>query len=191
MKRIQSIRMVCCLILVIFSLQSLLPSMMTAEAFSVSEKKDTLWKQTKPMNIKKARKLIGETVTVSGIVTADQSAIGNGKLSTYIQDKTAGLNIYSAQPKNFPELKAGMKVTVTGKITTYKGLIEIVPDQDHLKIDAVNQPLPSPKKVSVKQLETDQAGKYEGRLVKVKGYVEQAPDQPAGGGYNVAIIEIS
>lgn len=101
MKRIQSIRMVCCLILVIFSLQSLLPSIMTAEAFSSSEKKETLWKQTKPMNIKKARKLIGETVTVSGIVTADQSAIGNGKLSTYIQDKTAGLNIYSAQPKNF------------------------------------------------------------------------------------------
>ncbi|MGW6167357.1 thermonuclease family protein, partial [Bacillus altitudinis] len=189
MKRIQSIRMVCCLILVIFSLQSLLPSMMTAEAFSSSEKKETLWKQTKPMNIKKARKLIGETVTVSGIVTADQSAIGNGKLSTYIQDKTAGLNIYSAQPKNFPELKAGMKVTVTGKITTYKGLVEIVPDQDHLKIDAVNQPLPSPKKVSIKQLESDQASKYEGRLVKVKGYVEQTPDQPAGGGYNVVIID--
>ncbi|MGG0681093.1 5'-nucleotidase C-terminal domain-containing protein [Bacillus altitudinis] len=189
MKRIQSIRMVCCLILVIFSLQSLLPSTMTAEPFSVSEKKDTLWKQTKPMNIKKARKLIGETVTVSGIVTADQSAIGNGKLSTYIQDKTAGLNIYFAQPKNFPELKAGMKVTVTGKITTYKGLVEIVPDQDRLKIDAVNQPLPSPKKVSIKQLEADQASKYEGRLVKVKGYVEQAPDQPAGGGYNVVIID--
>ena len=52
MKRIQSIRMVCCLILVIFSLQSLLPSIMTAEAFSSSEKKETLWKQTKPMNIK-------------------------------------------------------------------------------------------------------------------------------------------
>lgn len=99
-------------------------------------------------------------------------------INIYSRQNEFGLNIYSAQPKNFPELKAGMKVTVTGKVTTYKGLVEIVPDQDRLKIDAVNQPLPSPKKVSIKQLESDQASKYEGRLVKVKGYVEQAPDQP-------------
>ncbi|MFS3912681.1 5'-nucleotidase C-terminal domain-containing protein [Bacillus australimaris] len=189
MKRVRSIRMMCCLVLVIFSLQSLLPGMISADQISASEKKETVWKQKKPMNIKKARQLIGETVTVSGIVTADQAAIGNGKLSTYIQDKSAGINIYSAQPNNFPELKAGMKVTVTGKITTYKGLIEIVPDRDALKIDAVNQTLPKPKRVSVKQLETDQARKHEGKLVKVKGYVESKPEQPAGGGYNVVIID--
>ena len=189
MKRVRSIRMICCLVLVIFSLQSLLPGMITAEQASASKKKETVWDQKKPMKIKKARQLIGETVTVSGIVTADQLAIGNGKLSTYIQDKSAGINIYSAQPNNFPELKAGMKVTVTGKITSYKGLIEIVPDRDRLKIDGVNQTLPKPKRVSMKQLETDQARKHEGKLVKVKGYVESKPEQPAGGGYNVVIID--
>ncbi len=189
MKRNQSIRTICCLVLVIFSLQSLLPSMMTVKQVSASEKKETVWKQKKPMKIQKARELIGETVTVSGIVTADQSAIGNGKLSTYIQDKTAGINIYSSQPKHFPELKAGMRVTVTGKVTSYKGLIEIVPSQDRLKIDAIHQPLPAPKRVSIKQLETDHAGKYEGRLVKVKGYVESKPKQPAAGGYNVVLID--
>lgn len=189
MKRVRSIRMICCLVLVIFSLQSLLPGMITVEQASASEKKETVWNQKKPMKIKKARQLIGETVTVSGIVTADQSAIGNGKLSTYIQDKSAGINIYSAQPDNFPELKAGMKVTVSGKITSYKGLIEIVPDRDRLKIDGVNQTLPKPKRVSVKQLEADQARKHEGKLVKVKGYVESKPEQPAGGGYNVVIID--
>ena len=99
MKRVQSIRMICCLVLVIFSLQSLLPGMITAEQAIASEKKETVWNQKKPMKIKKARQLIGETVTVSGIVTADQSAIGNGKLSTYIQDKSAGINIYSARAK--------------------------------------------------------------------------------------------
>lgn len=189
MKRMLSIRMICCLVLVIFSLQSLLPGMITGGEVSASEKKEMVWKQKKIVQIKKARQLIGETVTVSGIVTADQSAVGNGKLSTYIQDKSAGINIYSAQPNNFPELKAGMKVTVTGKITSYKGLIEIVPVQGRLKIDAVNQTLPKAKRVSVKQLETDQADKHEGRLVKVKGYVEAKPAQPAGGGYNVVIID--
>lgn len=189
MKRVRSIRMICCLVLLIFSLQSLLPGMITAEQAIASEKKETVWNQKKPMKIKKARLLIGETVTVSGIVTADQSAIGNGKLSTYIQDKSAGINIYSVQPNNFPELKTGMKVTVTGKITSYKGLIEIVPDRDALKVDAVNQTLPKPKRVSLKQLETDQAHKHEGKLVKIKGYVESKPEQPAGGGYNVVIID--
>ncbi|MEH7804003.1 MULTISPECIES: 5'-nucleotidase C-terminal domain-containing protein [Bacillus] len=189
MKRMLSIRMICCLVLVIFSLQSLLPGMSAGSEVNASEKKEMVWKQKKIVQIKKARQLIGETVTVSGIVTADQSAVGNGKLSTYIQDKSAGINVYSAQPNHFPELKAGMKVTVTGKITSYKGLIEIVPDQGSLKIDAVNQTLPKAKRVSVKQLETEQAGKHEGRLVKVKGYVEAKPAQPAGGGYNVVIID--
>ncbi len=185
MKRMLSIRMICCLVLVIFSLQSLLPGMSAVSEVSASEKKEI----KKIVQIKKARQLIGETVTVSGIVTADQSAIGNGKLSTYIQDKSAGINVYSAQPNHFPELKAGMKVTVTGKIMSYKGLIEIVPDQGSLKVDTVNQPLPKAKRVSVKQLEMEQAGKHEGRLVKVKGYVETKPAQPAGGGYNVVIID--
>lgn len=189
MKRMLFIRMICCLVLVIFSLQSLLPGMSAGSEVNASEKKEMVWKQKKIVQIKKARQLIGKTVTVSGIVTADQSAVGNGKLSTYIQDKSAGINVYSAQPNHFPELKAGMKVTVTGKITSYKGLVEIVPDQGSLKIDAVNQTLPKAKRVSVKQLETEQAGKHEGRLVKVKGYVEAKPAQPAGGGYNVVIID--
>ncbi|MGE6856907.1 5'-nucleotidase C-terminal domain-containing protein [Bacillus sp. FSL K6-2841] len=189
MRRMLSIRMICCLVLVIFSLQSLLPGMSAGSEVNASEKKEMVWKQKKIVQIKKARQLIVETVTVSGIVTADQSAVGNGKLSTYIQDKSAGINVYSAQPNHFPELKAGMKVTVTGKITSYKGLIEIVPDQGSLKIDAVKQTLPKAKRVSVKQLETEQAGKHEGRLVKLKGYVEAKPAQPAGGGYNVVIID--
>ncbi|MFS0655066.1 5'-nucleotidase C-terminal domain-containing protein [Bacillus sp. 179-C3.3 HS] len=189
MKQIQSMRLMVCLILVIFSLQSLLPSMATANPINEVQKNGTTGKHAKPIKIKQARKLIEKTVTVSGIVTADQQAIGNGKLSTYIQDKTGGINIYSAEPKKFPELKAGMKVTVTGKVASYKGLIEIVPDQNRLKIEAVSQPLPAPKRVSVKKLESGQAGKFEGRLVKVKGYIESKPAQPAGGGYNVVMID--
>ncbi len=180
---------ICCLILVICSLQFVLSGTFTLEQARAFEKKVTTWQHVKPMKIKKARQLIGETVTVSGVVTADQSAIGNGKLSTYIQDKTAGVNIYSAQPKNFPELKAGMKVTVTGKVTSYKGMIEIVPDHGRITIDAKNQTLPTPNRISIKQFETGQADKYEGSLVKVKGYVESKPATPVGGGYNVIILD--
>lgn len=53
MKRVRSIRMICCLVLVIFSLQSLLPGMITAEQAIASEKKETVWNQKKPMKIKK------------------------------------------------------------------------------------------------------------------------------------------
>ncbi|MGE6630782.1 5'-nucleotidase C-terminal domain-containing protein [Bacillus sp. NPDC077027] len=181
-------QVVCCLILVIFSVQSLWTGVHIGQQINAAEKQVAV-KNKKTMKIKKARQLIGETVTVSGIITVDQSAIGNGKLSTYIQDKTAGVNLYSSQSKNFPELKEGMKVTVTGMVTSYKGLIEIVPDQGGVTIEAENQKLPSPKKVSLQKFASGKADRYEGRLIKVKGYVESKPDSPAGGGYNVVIID--
>ncbi|KGT72707.1 hypothetical protein MA20_48670, partial [Bradyrhizobium japonicum] len=69
------------------------------------------------ISIAEARPQTGKTITVKGIVTADNSAIGGGKLSTYIQDGEAGINLFSANLAGFPDLKEGDEVFVTGKIT--------------------------------------------------------------------------
>ncbi len=58
-----------------------------------------------PVSINEARGRLNEEVTIKGIVTADQSAVGGGKLSTFMQDETGGINIYSSAPEQFPELK--------------------------------------------------------------------------------------
>ncbi|WP_222127927.1 hypothetical protein, partial [Bacillus altitudinis] len=67
------------LILVIFSVECLVASMMRGERFSC-EKKESLWKERKGMKIKKGRKLIGERVRVRGMVRGDEWGIGNGKV---------------------------------------------------------------------------------------------------------------
>lgn len=140
--------------------------------------------------IAEARKLLNETVKITGIVTADQAAVGGGKLSTFIQDETAGINIYSAAQDDFPELKEGMSVSVTGKITTYKGLTEIVPVPSGIEVTGEGAVLPDPVPLTIKDvLDQGTAVKYEGRLVKMKGFIETKPDAPAGGGYNITMID--
>lgn len=53
MKRMLFIRMICCLVLVIFSLQSLLPGMSAGSEVNASEKKEMVWKQKRLCRSKK------------------------------------------------------------------------------------------------------------------------------------------
>lgn len=146
--------------------------------------------QPETKTIAEARKLLNETVKIKGIVTADQAAVGGGKLSTFIQDDTAGINIYSAAQGDFPELKEGMSVSVTGKITTYKGLTEIVPAPSGIEVTGEGAALPDPVPLTIKDvLDQGTAAEYEGRLVRMKGFIETKPDAPAGGGYNITMID--
>ncbi|KXZ23947.1 endonuclease [Bacillus nakamurai] len=136
--------------------------------------------------IKEARAERNKRVTVKGIVTADQAAIGGGKLSTFIQDDSGGVNIYSASANNFPELKEGMEAVVSGKTAVYQGLTEIIPDS--IQITGEHKPLPEPRRLILKDLQ-DKDSIYEGQLVTVKAYLSSLPGSPAGGGYNSVITD--
>ncbi|MBL3649148.1 5'-nucleotidase C-terminal domain-containing protein [Bacillus vallismortis] len=142
------------------------------------------------VTINEARGRLNKEVTIKGIVTADQSAVGGGKLSTFVQDETGGINIYSSSPELFPELKEGMDITVKGKITTYQGLTEIVPNSSGIKINQSNQSLPAPIHSTINELVNSSLGdQFEGRLVTLKAFVSSIPNSPAGGGYNVTMID--
>jgi 2',3'-cyclic-nucleotide 2'-phosphodiesterase/3'-nucleotidase/5'-nucleotidase len=124
-------------------------------------------------------------VIVEGVVTADNSAIGGGNLSTYIQDDTAGINLYSSSSQ---DLKEGDKVKVQGQLAEYKGLKELIPTS--VEVMATNQQLPQTKSITLADLETSAtAEQLEGQLVKVTGYVSSVPSSPAGGGFNVSFID--
>ncbi|WP_134686968.1 thermonuclease family protein [Brevibacillus migulae] len=142
------------------------------------------------LSIAKARTMEGETVTIKGIVTADNAAIGGGKLSTFMQDQSGGINIFNQNASLFPELVEGDKVEVTGKITVYRGLTEIVPAADGVKVLSQNNPLPQPVAIDLAQLEEASAAEpLEGTLVEVTGFIDSIPGSPAGGGYNVNLID--
>ncbi|KRF43634.1 hypothetical protein ASG93_01550 [Paenibacillus sp. Soil787] len=139
------------------------------------------------ISIANAKKATG-TVTIAGVVTADNSAIGAGKLSTFMQDSTGGINIFSASPASFPDLKEGDQIQVTGSITSYKDLTEIAPTA--ITVTARNQAVPAPVQVSLSDLQDPaKAEPYEGQLVHLTGYFKVVPATPAGGGYNIQVVD--
>ncbi|WP_397378176.1 DUF6359 domain-containing protein [Paenibacillus sp. YYML68] len=139
------------------------------------------------VSISSAKSATG-TVKIAGIVTADNAAIGGGKLSTFVQDATGGINIFSQSTAGFPDLKEGDQVEVTGSITSYKGLTEIVPTS--IIVQASNQTLPAPISLTVADLQSAATAEaYEGQLVKLTAYFKTVPATPAGGGYNIQAVD--
>ncbi|MHA6253308.1 thermonuclease family protein [Oceanobacillus sp. CAU 1775] len=131
----------------------------------------------------------GTIVQVEGVVTADNRAISNGaQFSTYIQDETAGINLFAYTQGNLPDVVKGDKVIVTGELATYNGLKEVVPVS--VEIIAENQTLPEPKQITLEDLQNPAIAEgFEGQLVQLQGYINRVPDSLAGGGYNVSVID--
>lgn len=139
-------------------------------------------------SIAAAKALQGQKVIIEGVVTADNSAIGGGRLSTYVQDATGGINVFAFEASAFPELTEGRLVEITGTITSYRGLTEIEPEA--ITVKAEGQTLPAPTELSLRQAsEGATAEPNEGRLAKVRGFVTDVPSSASGGGYNVPIID--
>lgn len=140
--------------------------------------------------IDEARQLAdGTVVRVEGIVTVDNRALSNGaQFTTYIQDETAGINLFAYNQDALPDVNKGDKIVVTGELATYNGLKEVVPAS--IEVVAENQPLPEPKQITLEDLQNPQiAENYEGQLVEVQGFINNIPASPAGGGYNVSLID--
>jgi 2',3'-cyclic-nucleotide 2'-phosphodiesterase / 3'-nucleotidase / 5'-nucleotidase len=140
--------------------------------------------------ISKVRNLAdGTVVTVEGIVTANNEAISNpDQFTTYIQDDTAGINLFAYQKGNLPNLAKGDRVKVVGELDSYNGLKEVVPTS--IEVLAQGQPLPAVQTITLEDLQNPTiAESYEGELVKVNGFISNIPSSPAGGGYNVSLVD--
>ncbi|MUK89431.1 endonuclease [Ornithinibacillus sp. L9] len=131
----------------------------------------------------------GTVVTVEGIVTADNAAISNGsQFTTYIQDETGGINLFAYQQGQLPDLVKGDRVQVTGELDSYNGLKEIIPQS--IEILEQDQALPEAQTITLEDLQDPAiAESFEGELVQVNGFINNIPSSPAGGGYNVSLID--
>jgi phosphatidylserine/phosphatidylglycerophosphate/cardiolipin synthase-like enzyme len=106
---------------------------------------------------------IGQTVTVTGIVTSGAD-LGSVR---YIQDASAGIALYpgndwtdwSAEPN------PGDEVIVTGEISEYNGLLEIGPTLTQVDILSSGNPLPDALVITPNQLNES----LEGQLVVIEG----------------------
>ncbi|SFM19239.1 LPXTG-motif cell wall anchor domain-containing protein [Gracilibacillus orientalis] len=131
----------------------------------------------------------GSVVTIEGVVTSSNLSDPNSdQLSTYIQDETAGINLFAFDETAFPTLNEGDRVKVTGEIDVYNGLIEIIPND--MEVLASGEALPFPTAITLADLNDEAAAEpLEGQLVSVSGYIQSIPSDPAGGGYNISLLD--
>ena len=110
-------------------------------------------------NILDARGMVGQSVTVKGIVT-NGSELGTIR---YLQDNTAGIAAYGSAINN---VKRGDSVTITGTVKSYNQLLELDP-VTNVVIRSTGNPLPNPIVLTPNQISET----YESRLVQIKNVV--------------------
>lgn len=105
---------------------------------------------------------IGQTVTVSGVVTSDDN-LGSVR---YLQDATAGIAIYPGADWSSWDAtpQIGDSLSVTGAITEYNGLLEVGPDLTAVDFFGPGT-LPEPLEITPAQM----GESLEGQLVRVNG----------------------
>ncbi len=122
----------------------------------------TTWSLQAQIAIEEAKtQEMGSTVTVQGIMTSG-SELGSVR---YIQDATAGIAIYN--PDMNGDVAVGDEVLITGQLTEYNSLLEIVDEGDFsYEVISSGNDLPAPLEVTIADgfLEAN-----EGRLIQVAG----------------------
>ncbi len=129
--------------------------------------------------------LLGETVTISGILTCETTLFSTSGYSFYVQDATAGINVYAFEaPGN---MTPGEEWELTGEIKAYNGLTEISPESEDDYSYVGNPGMPEPVQL-VRNQPVSEA--IEGMLIAAGDQslvqwvtVATAPSF-AGGGYN-------
>ncbi|RSK43640.1 hypothetical protein [Hymenobacter perfusus] len=105
----------------------------------------------------------GATVTVRGVVTNGPEL---GQLR-FVQDRQAGLAVFSTTNTDLHALIPGDSVQITGTLKNYNGLLEMDPVASVTKL-ASGRPV-VPIEVEAADLATVFTDEYEGRLIRIKG----------------------
>jgi hypothetical protein len=122
----------------------------------------------------------GETVTLRGVMTIGSGKLRTDRLSAYFQDGSGrGLNVYRASMIDLPR---GTDVEITGEITEFGGVKEIVVSSYNIIGTA---PLPEPLNISVEVLRRNPL-EYEGTYLRLSGMISSRGDN-VGGGSNIDI----
>ncbi len=126
--------------------------------------------------------LLGEEVTITGIVTGESYAFGS---TYYVQDAPGAWNgILVYDPVN--ENAEGDSVTITGTVDEYYGVTEIT-DVSSFEIHSHFAELPEPALVTTGMVATgaDSAEAYEGVLVQIAGAITVTNDDLGNGEWEI------
>jgi len=133
---------------------------------------------------------LGEILTIEGTATCEGTLFSETGLSFYVQDETAGINVYAYDSASPGPIAAGERWRITGEIKQYNGLVEISPSSpsDFTYLDTPG--MPDPLQLGINQGVSESV---EGLLLALGNsaegqWVTVANDpESAGGGYNFNI----
>ena len=130
------------------------------------------------------------TTTTAVILTGTVSAV-NGK-NVFMQDDTAGICVYNTAGTTFTA-KKGDKITVTGNLSVYNGLLEVTPTSAAGVVSVSTGNVVTPKEVTVGAI----SNALQGQLVKVKNVTFTSIDnagasmaQDSTGSINVYLMPV-
>ena len=119
---------------------------------------------------------IGATVTISGVITSDGNPTGT---DLYVQDATAGINVFSFSRAY--DYQVGDSITLTGSIFQHRGTTEVLPDSARTFILAHGCKLPAPLLLTAADVNQtfndDYSEPNEGRLVRMNGVTYNSANQ--------------
>jgi DNA/RNA endonuclease YhcR with UshA esterase domain len=124
--------------------------------------------------------------TVEGVATVDNQILGTQKQNFFIQDDTAGINVFNSSLVTPYNVLKGDKLRMTGKVIVYNGLAEFEP----VSIEKISEgnPIPNPTQLTILDLNTyATAEPLEGTLVTVTGKVSAVA--ASGANYNVTFVD--
>lgn len=135
----------------------------------------------------------GDTIEVVGVVTSPNLGAASSYSSYFIQDSTAGIDVYSPTLMNF---NIGDSVFVIGTVDQYNGLEEIVPlvgDSLHFGLLKQGAALPQPKHLTLSGFAIAQnAEMYEGQLIELDSLYKTSGTWPASGsGASIYVTNLS
>ncbi len=123
----------------------------------------------------------GKVVTLAGVVIGPNTKFSGSMTNLWIQDDTAGIEIF--YPQAIQSFDTGDVVVVKGTITEYNGLTEIVPENSSDIVYAGHISPPSP--LELKPSEGIKES-LEGVLITFEGTLENTP-YVQGSGYNMIV----
>jgi PAS domain S-box-containing protein len=114
---------------------------------------------------------LGESLTLSGVVTDGSHDVGSGNSLANLQDTSGGIAVFGDQKVLQPgAFQRGDVIEARGKLSQYRGMEELQVEEVH-RTGRAN--VPAPVNVLAAQLNGEE---YSGQLVRVQGQMIRGPD---------------
>lgn len=147
----------------------------------------TIWEAQKPGEDGYSSGMYKETVKIRGFVTGPSASFNPTESTTsfYIQDSTAGINVFTGEEDASERFTLGKEVIVKGIIDEYNGLTEIIYDDiNNITIISDSGAYITPE---ILPLSSGLNERNEGKLFKVEKCVLGSTPYLAGTGYNMQV----